>query len=188
MGLQRARGRRVVGRDMGSRRDGLVGVSLAGDKGGSVGSVGERCPAGWRALSEAPETAFGFCHCTAAGATMTGAAELPGPLSIARLAQEAVLTSVLLCCRSTESVARFAPDGTSGGDAFSAAIGHFFDEEVAALRPRGHSRGGEAHGPRRSVFKWRGGGGRVGKGPAAGLRVLSGRRAAGARAVCCCCR
>eukprot|EP01043_Picozoa_sp_COSAG02_P016951 COSAG02_NODE_758_length_17516_cov_53.301085_2_plen_128_part_00 len=49
VGLQRARGRRVVGRDMGSRRDGLVGVSLAGDKGGSVGSVGERCPAGWRA-------------------------------------------------------------------------------------------------------------------------------------------
>ena len=135
MGLRWARGRRVVGRDMGSRRDGLVGVSLAGDKGGSVGSVGERCPAGWRALPEAPETAFRFCPCTAAAATLTGVAELPGPLPIARLAQEAVLTSALLRCRSTESVARFAPEGTSGGDAFSGAIGRFFDQEVAALRP-----------------------------------------------------
>jgi hypothetical protein len=85
VGLQWAPRRGIVARDLGSRRGGLVGVSLAGDEWGSVGSVGEWCPAGWRAWSEAPETAFRFCHCTAAGASLTGAAEPSGPPCIVPL-------------------------------------------------------------------------------------------------------
>ena len=71
----------------------------------------------------------------------------------------------------------------------------FFDRDaglggraVAAWRGSGHGRARTDRGPWPSVFKWRGGGGRVGKGPAAGPRAVSGRRAASARAVCCCCR
>ena len=85
-----------------------------------------------RARPVTPETAFGLTPETATGLTLTGAAELPGPLSIARLAQQALLTCVLLCCRSMELVSEICAG-------WRILRGRFFDRDGVLSGPRSSS-------------------------------------------------
>eukprot|EP01043_Picozoa_sp_COSAG02_P028076 COSAG02_NODE_1685_length_11320_cov_4.020408_3_plen_191_part_00 len=85
-----------------------------------------------RARPGTPETAFGFRHPADAGLTLTGAAELPGALSIARFAQQAVLTCVLLCYRSMELVSEICAG-------WRILRGGFFDRDGVLSGPRSSS-------------------------------------------------
>ena len=85
-----------------------------------------------RARPVTPETAFGFCHCKATGLALTGVAELPWPLPIARLAQQALLTCMLLCCRSTEPVSEICAG-------WRILRGRLFDRDGVLSGPRSSS-------------------------------------------------
>jgi len=135
-----------------------------------------------RARPVTPETAFGLTPETATGLTLTGAAELPGPLSIARLAQQAVLTCVLLCCRSMEPVSEICAGWRILRGRFSTEMGCFPAQGAAPRRAAGLGRAGTDPGLRTGTMKWRGVTIEWGKGPAFGRWW----RPAGARAVCGC--